>query len=171
MARTYLYGYATPTQRLTLEELNQRWQWYMIHPEIRNRMIAMFNAAQDVGTDVGIGGGARSISGQETLFLARHDRVLFGGCCTYKGKRYRLRKGMAHAAPPGLSYHEEGVVDGFGVAADLIGNLGWMRENCAKYGLKEFTASKEPWHVQPTEFPNARSQYKGEPLTVWPRPA
>lgn len=171
MARTYLYGYTTPPQRLTVDELNKRWQWYMIHPEIRNRLIAMFDAAQNVGTDLGIGGGARSIKGQETLFFARHERVLFGGCCSYQGKRYKLRKGMAHAAPPNVSYHEEGVIAGFAVAADLIGDLNWMKQNCAKYGLKEFSALKEPWHVQPSEFPNSRAQYKGEPLTMWPRPA
>ena len=170
MANTYLYGYRTPTDRLTLDELNKRWQWYMLHPEIRNRLIAMFDAAQRAGTDLGIGGGARSIKTQETVFLARHERVLFGGCCKYQGKRYRLRKGMAHAAPPNLSYHEEGVVAGFAVAADLIGDLDWMKKNCAKFGLKEFTSVKEPWHVQPMEFPNSRSQYKGEPLTMWPRP-
>lgn len=142
----------------------------MIHPEIRNRLIAMFDAAQASGTDLGIGGGARSVKGQELVFLARHERVLFGGCCKYAGKRYRLRKGMAHAAPPESSYHEEGVVAGFAVAADLIGDLDWMKKNCAKFGLKEFSLAKEPWHVQPMEFPNSRSQYKGEPLTVWPRP-
>jgi LAS superfamily LD-carboxypeptidase LdcB len=165
-----MYGYTNPPQLLTVAEMEQRWQWRMLHPEFRNRLIAMFDFARASGVNLGIGGGARKIAAQEQLFLARHDTVLFGGCCKYNGKRYKLRKGMAHAAPPGLSYHEEGCLDGFGLAADLIGDLKWMGANCAKFGLKEFSLiGNEPWHVQPTEFPNSRSQYKGEPIHVWPR--
>jgi LAS superfamily LD-carboxypeptidase LdcB len=169
MDTVYMYGYQKPASLLTLAELNKRWQWFMLHPEFRNRLIAMFDAAKKAGTDLGIGGGARSVSGQETLFLARHEQVLIGGCCKYNGKRYALRKGAAHAAPPFLSYHEEGAYEGFGVAADLIGDLNWMRLNCGRFGLKEFSVAGELWHVQPVELPNSRSKYNGEKLTMWPR--
>jgi len=45
--------------------------------------------------------------------------------------------------------------------------------NCARFGLRHFgppSTLKEPWHYQPVEVPAARSQYKGEKLTVWQLP-
>ena len=166
----YLYGYNSWQKRLTLPELEKVWAWYRLHPEFRRRLIAMFDAAQAEGTDLGLGGGARSASGQRNLFLQRHEVSNVFPCCTLDGKRYKLRKGMAHAAPPGRSYHEDDAYQGFAVAADLVGDLVWMKKNAARFGFREFSDLKEAWHVQPKEFTDARSKTGSRQLQVWPLP-
>jgi hypothetical protein len=169
---TYPYGYAQPPQRLTLAELDRRATWVKLHPELRRRLVAMFDAAQDAGTDLGLGGGWRSSQIQLAMFLERHAVVPSGGCCGYNGKRYALKPGKAHAAPPGLSYHEPTTPAGEAFAADLIGDLAWMNANAARFGLVHFAAvNNEPWHVQPTELPRARTNYAGEQLAAWPLPS
>lgn len=143
----------------------------MLHPEMRRRLIALFDAAQAAGKVLGVGEAARSSAQQTTVFLQRHNEVPTGGCCGHNGKRYALKPGMAHAAPPGRSWHEDGSYEGFAMAADLVGDLVWMKSQTAKFGLIEFSeVNREPWHVQCSEFPKARLQYKGEKLTVWPLP-
>ena len=170
----YPYGYGTPPAMLTVAELEQRQAWARLHPEFRRRLIALFDAARFHGVTLGIGGGWRSSASQEQTFLARHERVRIGGCCRYNGVRYKLRKGMAHAAPPGRSYHESvPELAGFAVAADLIGDLAWANANANAYGLAHFAPPhplREPWHHQPNEVPNARSAYRGEQLAVWALP-
>lgn len=168
---TYPYGYNTPPQQLTLAQLEARATWRNLHPEIKRRLLALFDAAQAAGVTLGIGEGARSAQQQRTVFLQRHHIVPSGGCCSYDGKRWMLNQGMAHAAPPGRSYHEDDAYEGRAVAADLVGNLKWMAARAAAYGFVEFSnVGNEPWHVQPSEFPKARSQYAGQQLTVWPLP-
>lgn len=165
MVTTYMQGYNGA--RKTLEQLELVWGWTNIHPEVRRRLIGLFDYSQAYGTDVGIGGGARSRSAQLSVFLQRHQQVSSGGCCKFEGRNYALKAGAAHAAPPDLSYHETGVVGLYGVAADLIGDLAFVRQYAAQFGLDEFTALKEPWHVQPAEFPRSRRLYAGQPLKVW----
>lgn len=49
-----------------------------------------------------------------------------------------------------------------GLAADLVGDIGWMNANAAKFGLKDFHnigTKPEPWHVQPVELPNSYKDY------------
>ena len=171
---SYPYGYGRPPAMLTLAELEQRTNWRNLHPEFRRRLIAMFDAAAAQGRVLGLGGGWRSSASQEQVFLARHEHVRIGGCCIHAGKRYKLRKGMAHAAPPGRSWHEgHPGFDNLALAADLIGDWNWSMANCHLYGLRHFgppSALKEPWHYQPLEVPPARSQWKGEKLTVWQLP-
>lgn len=169
--RTYLYGYASPTRRLTLAQLEQQWQWHRLHPEFKRRLIALFDHSQDVGREVGIGGGARSIAGQEKVFTERHTPVLFGGCCRWQGKRWKLRNRMAHAAPPGGSYHEEDAYENCAVAADLVGDLVWMRSVAAEFGFREFADKQEAWHVQPLEFADARAKNGARTLRVWNLPS
>jgi len=166
----YLYGYNSWQTRLTLPELDQRWAWYRLHPEFRRRLVAMFDAAQAEGTDLGLGGGARSADGQRKLFLQRHEVSNVFPCCTFEGKKYKLRRGMAHAAPPGRSYHEDDAYQGFGVAADLVGDLVWMKRNALRFGFREFSDLKEAWHVQPFEFTDARSKNGNRQLRVWVLP-
>lgn len=170
----YPYGYGTPPQLLSVAELEQRVNWRMLHTEFRRRLIAMFDTAISEGRPLGIGGGWRSTLSQENVFLARHQQVTVGGCCSYQGKRWKLRKGMAHAAPPGRSYHESvPQLTNNAVAADLIGDLDWMMANCHLFGLRHFgppSTMREPWHVQPAELPAARSAYRGEQLVVWDLP-
>lgn len=145
------------------------------HPEFERRLRAALTAA---GGLVGIGGGWRSSDLQRSTFLARHTQVASGGCCTFDGKRYALKAGMAHAAPPGSSFHETQVfADGrSGVAAvDIVGHQesgpyshtaanNWMRDNGPLFGL--MTAHdwsvKEPWHVQMIELPRSVSTWKAE---------
>lgn len=161
--RLYRYGYAST--HLTLAGLNTKWTWTNLHPEVRRRLIRMFDHAQDAGyPEVGIGEGARSTEVQRSTFLARHYVVPSGGCCSYQGKRYQLRSGMAHAAPPGSSVHEDGLLAGFALAADLVGwENHWFDKNCSRYGLKNFggavgpNVNGEEWHFQPVEFGNSRS--------------
>lgn len=165
MVVTYAQGYKG--DRKTVEQLDLVWGWTNLHPEFRKRLLGLFDYARAFGTDVGIGGGARSRSAQLGVFLQRHHVVSSGGCCTFEGRKYALNAGAAHAAPPDLSYHETGVVGIYATAADLVGDLKFVAKVAAQFGLDEFTALKEPWHVQPAEFPRSRRYYAGEPLKVW----
>lgn len=168
MARTYMFGYNGA--RLTVEQLNTRFGWSQLHPEVRRRLIAMFDAAQDAGTDLGIGGGARTEASQRALFLSRYEPVAYPTAIRWDGRWWKKKPNVAAAAPPGRSFHEPSV-GGFAVAADLIGNLEWMKSACDKFGFIEFSkVNGEPWHVQPSELPKSRSQYSGQPLKVWPLP-
>lgn len=168
----YPYGYSTPPQQLTIAELETKFTWRALHPEFKRRLLSIFDAAQAAGVVLGIGGGARSAAQQRSLFLKRHNVAASGWCCSFEGKRYALRAGMAHAAPPGKSYHEDDSYESAAVAADLIGDLRWMASACQSFGLIEFSqVNNEPWHVQPSEFPKARSQYAGQRLTMWPLPS
>lgn len=168
---TYPFGYATPPEQLTAAQLDTKRTWARLHPEMKRRLLALFDAAKVAGKVLGVGEAARSAAQQRTVFLERHTVVASGGCCGYEGKRYALRAGMAHAAPPGKSYHEDDSYEASAVAADLVGDLAWMKTQAAKYGLVEFSAvNSEPWHVQCVEFPTARSQYAGQRLTTWALP-
>jgi hypothetical protein len=84
-----------------------------------------------------------------------------------------LRKGMAHAAPPGKSFHES-TFHGAAQACDVVGDLAWAHSVEADYGLKDFrNVGSEPWHFQMTEIPNSVTQWKaaGQPQpTVWKLP-
>lgn len=165
MVVTYAQGYKG--DRKTVDQLELVWGWTNLHPEFRKRLIGLFDYARAFGTDVGIGGGARSRSAQLGVFLQRHHQVASGGCCVFEGRRYALNDGAAHAAPPDKSYHETGVVGIYATAADLVGDLKFVAKVAGQFGLTEFTSLKEPWHVQPAEFPRSRSHYTGTPLKVW----
>lgn len=173
MTVTYRTGYGT--QRRTLAELRTWSRFSMLHPEIQKRVIGLMDAARAAGVDLGIGGAFRTEQEQLSLFLSRHNEVGSGGCCSYNGKRYALVAGMAHAAPPFRSYHEGTVriTDGTlrGVALDMVGwENGWMEKHLAAYGMRSFAALSgamhEPWHIQPVEFPTARSQYSSNLHTL-----
>lgn len=166
--RLYPFGYTTPTPQLPLHELAKRPTWAKLDAEFRRRLVAMFDAAQDAGVTLGIGGGWRSSAVQRATFLQRHEQVATGGCCIFEGKRYALKPGDAHAAPPGRSYHEETQADGDALAADLIGDLFWMNRNCHEFKLVHFGGvNREPWHVQPAEIPTGRPRYDGTELKPW----
>lgn len=158
MSDLYPWGYAGA--RLTLEQIAAKPGVKMMDPEFRRRTFAMMEAAKKAGVSVGIGGAGRSSERQRALFLERHQQVTVGGCCRFEGKRWKLKPHCAHAAPPGLSYHEPTTPDGKVLAADMIGNLKWMAGHVADFGLREFSkVNSEPWHIQPAEIPNGRSRY------------
>lgn len=165
--RTYRFGYGDT--RLKVDQMATRQTWAMLHPEFRRRLIVLFDAAQDAGTDVGIGEGWRSSEQQQRVFLERHRQMPSGGCCGWDGKRWMLRDGMAHAAPPFRSYHESvGMPSGlWAVAADLVGDLAFAHSQAEQLGLVHFTnVNNEPWHFQPSELPTSRVNYDGRELDV-----
>lgn len=164
MTRTYRYGYGD--ERLTLDQLNTRWTWAVVHPEIRRRHIALFNYAQDNGHDIGVGGGGRSTAAQEAEFYRRHTQVACPGQRLYKGKCYNLKAGMAPVAPPGSSNHEDDVYEGYAIAIDLVGwEDGWVQQIIHLFHLKTFKGvNLEPWHTQPVEFGNSRSAVNAD---IW----
>lgn len=158
MTDLYPWGYAGA--RLTLEQIAAKPGVAMMDSEFRRRVFAMMQAARRAGVSLGIGGAGRSTASQRALFLRRHDPVLVGGCCRFEGKRYRLKPHTAHAAPPGLSYHEPTTPAGGVLAADMVGNLRWMAGAVAEFGLREFSkVNSEPWHIQPVDIPGGRSAY------------
>jgi hypothetical protein len=162
---SYAFGYGS--QRLTLDQMTTRQTWVMLHPEFRRRLLALFDEAQAVGTDVGIGEGWRSSEQQARVFYQRHAEVASGGCCRVDGKRFQLRPGMAHAAPPFRSYHETvGMPDGlWALAADLVGDVVWAHTAAQRHGLIHFAnVNNEPWHFQPEELPVSRANYSGQRL-------
>lgn len=142
------YGYGGG--KVSLSELKSRGTFKDMHPNMRNRLLAMFRAGKG---RIGIGQGTRDPKQQRSMFLDRY-REDPNGEITWNGKRWKRVKG-APAAPPGRSMHE------IGLAADLVGDLNWMNENASKFGLKHFAGvNNEPWHVQPAELPNSRRKYE-----------
>ena len=109
------------------------------------------------GGRVGLGQGLRDPKQQLQMFLDRH--VLdASGDISFDGQRWRRLPGKAPAAPPGRSMHE------IGLAADMTGDMGWVRDNVARFELQTFEkVNNEPWHVQPTELPRGRSSYQRNP--------
>lgn len=166
MAVTYRTGYGTT--RRTLAELKAWDRFAGLHPEFQRRLICLMDHARVAGVDLGIGGGLRTVDEQFRLFDSRHDPASTG-CCSYAGKRWKLVTG-AHAAPPGLSYHEPTImVNGklYALAVDLVGwENGWVNQpgRLDKFGLRSFatlSGNIEPWHLQPwtQEIPTSRSNF------------
>jgi hypothetical protein len=155
---TYPYGYSNPPKQLSLDEIFAKSQVAMLHPEYQRRFRAFMEAGKG---GLGIGGAGRSSAQQERVFYERHHQVSSGGCCSYNGKRYALNVGMAHAAPPGKSFHED-LVEGRAAAVDAIGNLKWAAAFCEQFGLEQATWGGEDWHFQFTEFPHSVTQWKAQ---------
>ena len=152
----YPYGYATPAPMLTLDEIRAKAPVAMLHSEYWKRISGLMVAG---GGRFSIGGAGRTTAQQESVFLSRHNVVSSGGCCQYNGKRYQLKTGAAHAAPPGRSFHEP-LVEGKAAAVDAIGDLKWAALNCEAYGLEQATWGGEVWHFQFTEFPHSVAQWQ-----------
>ena len=138
-------GATVSTTRKTSSSLNS------LNTTFRQRLEKMM---QD-NPNVSVGGGFRSSAQQRTLFLSRYSRTSEKTGTFWDGAYWKKNSGVADAAPPGMSMHE------IGLAADLTGDLAWVQQNAAKYGLKTFAdVNDEPWHVQPAELPNSRRQYE-----------
>ena len=151
------YGWGGKRRSLASVKADPTFQ--KMDPNFRNRLIAMMRA----NPNVGIGEGIRSTEVQRRAFLNRHVQVSAGEDYNVKwdGKYWKRKAGQPPTAPPGRSYHE------IGLAADLQGDLGWVTQNAKQFGLTEFSFMGEPWHVQPDNVPNARSQYKGGGASEW----
>jgi len=172
MANLIVSGYSGAT--MTWAALKKTARWTGLDPEFARRIEAIINASITAGTPLGVGGTIRTTAGQTSLFLSRHHVVSVGGCCKYNGQRYALNSGVAHAAPPGSSYHEPTTAAGKCLAIDFVGNLKFLAAHANEFGLFEFShVNSEPWHAQPSEIPHGRSQYKStlhEPLKPWTFP-
>jgi hypothetical protein len=154
---TYVTGYNAQVR--TLSELFAWSQWQGLDPEYQRRALRLMDDSIIAGHPVGIGGTIRTIQQQTYLFISRHGQVSVGAphCSTYNGKYYQLHTGMAHAAPPGLSYHEPVTKAGKCLAVDFIGDMAWLDNNCEKYGITWI--KPEEWHGQPHEIPHSRGFY------------
>jgi len=139
-----------------------------MHPTMQQRVDQLIAAS---GGKVGLGTGYRSKAEQETMFRSRYRKT--SSPVDAEGKKnwewdgsYWEHVSGAQAAPPGRSMHE------IGLAADLTGDMSWVTANAARFGLKHFESMGEPWHVQPSELPNGRTEYEkqgrpwgGEPMS------
>lgn len=168
----YVTGYQGQTK--TLAELAEWSHWKQADIEFRRRVLAILDASIAAGRPLGVGSIFRSSAAQEALFLSRYEPHPLGSA-VWAGKRWRLKKGMSPAAPPGRSYHEATTPLSMALAVDFTGDLKFLAEHAAEYGLVEFSAvNGEPWHGQPVEIPNSRRRYiasVNHPLPEFPLPA
>lgn len=175
MPRMYMTGYSGATRD---EAGLFAWApWARFDPEFRRRLKMLMDDAIDKGFKVGVGGGWRSSDAQRDLFLSRYHREddnNLTGSVYWNGVWWEKNDGAAPAAPPGRSYHESTTKTGMCLAADMVGNLTYLTENCGRFGLVHFgNINGEPWHLQPIEIPHSRSGYdpaKHEPLKRWEVP-
>lgn len=158
----YKFGYKGA--RLTLAQMEKSDTWGRVDPVLRQRVVRMIDACPH---DLGIGGGWRSTSEQEAMFRSRyvaHNAKPSGvKAVEWNGKWWTKKPGVADAAPPGRSFHEESTPDGYALAVDLLNTqpaIGWVVLHAAEFGLVHFAdVNSEPWHVQPIEIPTARRLY------------
>lgn len=141
-------------KRVTMENIVSSRTFGGMHPHMQERVRELMKAS---GGKVGLGQGLRDPKQQLQMFLSRHVPDP-NGKFSHDGRRWRRLPGVAAAAPPGLSMHE------IGLAADMTGDMRWLRENAARFDLQTFeNVNKEPWHVQPAELPRGRSSYQRAP--------
>jgi hypothetical protein len=148
-AKDYSVGYGG--KRMSLSDAVSTPSVGKLNPKFRERILKMMKD----NPAVGIGSGHRESSKQRTMFLERYSKTEDKTDIYWEGSYWTKKSGVAPAAPPGFSMHE------IGLAADLTGDLDWVQKNAGKYGLKTFGGvNGEPWHVQPAELPNSRSEYE-----------
>jgi hypothetical protein len=167
----YMTGYAGAT--MTREQLLSWSVWLRFEPEFRRRLLALMDECIAAGKNIGVGGGWRSSAAQRNLFLSRYiveDDSDYTGDVFWEGKFWERKPGVANAAPPGLSYHEPCTPEGFCLAVDMIGDVLFADKFAAKHGLRHFgDINGEPWHLQPSEIPNSRRNFKSDmvPLHIF----
>lgn len=141
-------------KRVTIDKIVSSNTFKGMHPKMQERVRALIEAS---GGKVGLGQGLRDPKQQLQMFLNRHVPDP-NGKYSYDGKRWRRLPGVAAAAPPGKSMHE------IGLAADMTGDMAWVRDNVARFKLQTFeNVNNEPWHVQPVELARGRSSYEANP--------
>lgn len=141
-------------KRVTLDKIVSSRTFGGMHPDMQDRVRRLIESSAG---KVGLGQGLRDPKQQLQMFLSRHVPDP-NGEFSHDGRRWRRLPGVAAAAPPGRSMHE------IGLAADMTGDMGWLRENAARFDLQTFeNVNKEPWHVQPSELPRGRSSYERAP--------
>ena len=148
-AKDYSVGYGG--KRMSLSDAMSKPSVAKLNPKFRERILKMMKD----NPAVGIGSGHRESSKQRAMFIDRYSKTEDKTDIFWEGSYWKKKSGVAPAAPPGFSMHE------IGLAADLTGDLDWVQKNASKYGLKTFGGvNGEPWHVQPAELPNSRSEYE-----------
>jgi len=169
----YPNGYSStggPGAPVPMSKVKARADWKMFAPEFARRIEALMIFGEG---RIGLGGGGRSTAGQTQLFLSRYHEDP-NGSILWDGKRWTKNPGVASAAPPGRSYHEDDATPQGAVAADMVGDLTILRDSGHLFGLIEFhDVNNEPWHAQPLELPHARSEYVAAtmaPLHPWTFP-
>lgn len=146
-------------KRVTIDKIVSSRTFLGMHPQLQERVRELIEASDGV---VGLGQGLRDPKQQLQMFLSRHVADP-NGEYTYDAKRWSRLPGVAAAAPPGKSMHE------IGLAADMTGDMRWLRDNVARFNLQTFEdVNNEPWHVQPSELPRGRPSYENQP--AWGRP-
>lgn len=151
--------YPSYAGRASLDRIRSWSTFTGLHPTMQERVVALMEAS---GGQVGLGQGLRPAALQLQMFLDRHVPDP-NGKYSYDGKRWSRLPGKAPAAAPGKSMHE------IGLAADLVGDMGWVGAHAGEYGLRTFAdVNKEPWHVQPVEMQPGRSAYEKSP--IWGMP-
>lgn len=182
--RTYLYGYGpgpygASTTRRTKAFIMSQSIYSKVSPELMRRLFGLADAVIDSGGDYGFGSGWRSSQQQLSLFLSRYTKVSSGGTYYNIAAPYQAYSGRyvhtsgAAAAPPGRSYHEGVTITGYALAIDMVGDHTKGNALAPSYGVKHFAfVNSEPWHYQPVETPNARSEYVSqfENPRQWPLP-
>lgn len=175
MAETlYPNGYSPtggPGAPQPMSFIEQREDIKTLEPEFWKRIRAMMVASH--GT-IGVGGGSRSTEAQRLLFLSRYYIDDVHGTVRYNGHMWSKKTGVASAAPPGSSYHEDQATPNGALAADMVGNLKFLEVSGGEFGLCQFAnVNNEPWHAQPIEIPHSRSQFDLKtmyPLSKWTTP-
>jgi hypothetical protein len=122
-----------------------------LKPQMREPLERML---KDAGGRVGIGQTYRSADDQKKMFLERYYKTDKKTGTFWNGSYWEKKPGVAAATPPGMSMHE------IGLAADLTGDLEWVKKNAGRYGLESFDFMGEPWHIQLKGIPRSRSQYE-----------
>jgi Putative peptidoglycan binding domain/D-alanyl-D-alanine carboxypeptidase len=142
--------YPTYGNSKTLAQIVATQSFIRLHTTMQERVKEIIVAS---GGTVGLGQGFRSFEDQKKLFLANYVPDP-NGDRTWEGKRWRRARGNP-ASAPGNSMHE------LGLAADLVGDLNWVVKNAGRFELKSFASvNNEPWHLQPVELPNRRTEYE-----------
>ena len=151
--------YPTYGKPRSLDAIRRMTTFRGLHPTMQKRVGGLIEAS---GGAVGLGEGRRAETLQLRMFLDRHEEDP-SGTIWFRGRSWRRLPGRAPAAPPGRSMHE------LGLAADLVGDFGWVGENAARFDLQTFAnVNDEPWHVQPVELPRGRKDY--EKTAAWGTP-
>ncbi len=141
-------------RRATIGDIVASRTFQGMHPQMQERVRQLIEASEG---SVGLGQGLRDPKQQLQMFLSRHVPDP-NGSITHAGQKWSRLPGMAAAAPPGKSMHE------IGLAADMTGDIGWVRDNVARFNLQTFeNVNNEPWHVQPSELTRSRSSYEKQP--------
>lgn len=142
---------------MSLADLQKHHKFSNLEPEFKNNLIEMFLAADAEGVKLGLTSGYRSYQDQYNLFTSRYSQVGYktsDDAVQWNGSWWdKDNPSDDDVAPPGSSYanHEHGL------AADLHGDLEWVKKNAARFGLQSFAdINDEPHHVQPAGLKGAK---------------